>query len=60
MKKEQSSILTPNNKLVGVEPTKEEPKLQPVHPVKQKKGLNPKSKPNKKKKENSGQRKKRN
>ena len=25
--KEQSSILTPNNKLVGVEPTKEEPKL---------------------------------
>jgi len=27
MKKEQSSILTPNNKLVGVEPTKEEPKL---------------------------------
>ena len=27
MKKEQSSILTPKNKLVGVEPTKEEPKL---------------------------------
>ena len=27
MKKEQSSILTPNNKLVGVKPTKEEPKL---------------------------------
>ena len=27
MKKEQSSILTPNNKLVGVESTKEEPKL---------------------------------
>ena len=27
MKKEQSSILTPNNKLVGVEPTKSEPKL---------------------------------
>ena len=27
MKKEQSSILTPNNKLVGVEPTKQEPKL---------------------------------
>ena len=27
MKKEQSSILTPNNKLVGVEPSKEEPKL---------------------------------
>jgi chaperonin GroES len=27
MKKEQSSILTPNNKLVGVEPTKKEPKL---------------------------------
>ena len=25
--KEQSSILTPNNKLVGVESTKEEPKL---------------------------------
>ena len=40
--------------------TKEEPKLQPVLPVKQKKGLNPKSKPNKKKKENSGRRKKRN
>ncbi len=29
MEKEQSSILTPNNKLVGVKPTeKEEPKLQ--------------------------------
>ena len=27
MKKEQSSILTPNNKLVGVKPTEEEPKL---------------------------------
>ena len=27
MKKEQSSILTPNNKLVGVKTTKEEPKL---------------------------------
>ena len=27
MEKQQSSILTPNNKLVGVEPTKEEPKL---------------------------------
>ena len=27
MKKEQSSILTPKNKLVGVEPTKKEPKL---------------------------------
>ena len=27
MEKEQSSILTPNNKLVGVKPTKEEPKL---------------------------------
>ena len=27
MKKEQSSILTPKNKLVGVEPTKDEPKL---------------------------------
>ena len=27
MKKEQSSILTPNNKLFGVKPTKEEPKL---------------------------------
>ena len=27
MKKEQSSILTPNNKLVGVETSKEEPKL---------------------------------
>jgi len=27
MKKEPSSILTPKNKLVGVEPTKEEPKL---------------------------------
>ena len=28
MKKEQSSILTPNNKLVGVKPSKtEEPKL---------------------------------
>ena len=27
MEKEQASILTPNNKLVGVEPTKEEPKL---------------------------------
>ena len=25
--KEQSSILTPNNKLVGVKPSKEEPKL---------------------------------
>jgi len=40
--------------------TKEESKPQPVHPVKQKKGLDPKSKPNKKKKENSGRRKKRN
>ena len=37
--------------------TKEEPK---PHPVKQKRGLDPKSKPNKKKKENSGRRKKRN
>ena len=27
MKKEQSSILTPNNKLVGVKPSEEEPKL---------------------------------
>ena len=27
MEKEQSSILTPNNKLVGVKPSKEEPKL---------------------------------
>ena len=27
MKKEQSSILTPNNKLVGVKPSKTEPKL---------------------------------
>ena len=27
MEKEQSSILTPNNKLVGVKPTKQEPKL---------------------------------
>ena len=27
MEKEQSSILTPNNKLVGVKPTEEEPKL---------------------------------
>ena len=27
MKKEQSSILTPNNKLVGVQPPKQEPKL---------------------------------
>jgi len=27
MKKEQSSILTPNNKLVGVKSKKEEPKL---------------------------------
>ena len=27
MKKEQSSILTPNNKLVGVKKSKEEPKL---------------------------------
>ena len=27
MKKEQSSILTPNNKLVGVKPTKEKPNL---------------------------------
>ena len=27
MKKEQSQILTPKNKLVGVEPTKDEPKL---------------------------------
>ena len=27
MEKEQSSILTPNNKLVGVKPTKEKPKL---------------------------------
>ena len=27
MEKQQSSILTPNNKLVGVEHTKEEPKL---------------------------------
>ena len=27
MKKEQSSILTPNNKLVGVKPTEEAPKL---------------------------------
>ena len=40
--------------------TKEESKSQPVHPVKQKKGLNPKLKPNIKKKENSGRRKKRN
>ena len=39
---------------------KEEPKLQPVIPVKQQRGLDPKSKPNKKKKENSGRRKKRN
>ena len=37
---------------------KEEPK--PVRPIKQSKGLDPKSKPNKKKKENSGRRKKRN
>ena len=27
MEKEQSSILTPNNKLVGVKPSKEKPKL---------------------------------
>ena len=27
MKKEQSSILTPNNNLVGVKPTEKEPKL---------------------------------
>ena len=37
---------------------KEESK--PAHPVKQQRGLDPKSKPNKKKKENSGRRKKRN
>ena len=41
-------------------PAQSSTKTQPVHPVKQKKGLAPKSKPNKKKKENSGQRKKRN
>ena len=40
--------------------TKEEPKSQPEHPVKQQKGLNLKPKYNKKKKENSGRRKKRN
>ena len=40
--------------------TKEETKPKPTPPVKQQKGLNPKSKPNKKKKENSGRRKKRN
>ena len=28
MEKEQSSILTPNNKLVGVKPSKEEPKSE--------------------------------
>ena len=38
--------------------SKEEPKSQPVHPVKQKKGLTPK--PNKKKKEKYGRGKKRN
>jgi len=38
--------------------TKEESK--PTQPVKQPKGLDPKSKPNKKKKVNSGRRKKRN
>ena len=39
---------------------KEESKPKPAHPIKQQKGLNPKSKPSKKKKEKNGRGKKRN